>query len=220
MDRKVNYQKELDKTIDKITREGVIPTLFLHSCCAPCSSYVLKYLSDYFKITIFYYNPNISPEDEYRERVREQIRLINEMPVKNKVEFMEGRYEPEVFYEMAKGMEDIPEGGERCFKCYELRLREAAVIAKDRGFDYFTTTLSISPLKNAAKLNEIGLKLEEEYNIKYLLSDFKKKEGYKQSVELSKEYNLYRQNYCGCAFSKRKALLREETVNNSKNKLG
>ncbi|MEE0959897.1 MAG: epoxyqueuosine reductase QueH [Lachnospiraceae bacterium] len=220
MDRKVNYQKELDKTIDKITREGVIPTLFLHSCCAPCSSYVLKYLSDYFKITIFYYNPNISPEDEYRERVREQIRLINEMPVKNKVEFMEGRYEPEVFYEMAKGMEDIPEGGERCFKCYELRLREAAVIAKDRGFDYFTTTLSISPLKNAAKLNEIGLKLEEEYNIKYLLSDFKKKEGYKQSVELSKEYNLYRQNYCGCAFSKREALLREETVNNSKNKLG
>lgn len=220
MDRKVNYQKELDKTIDKITREGVIPTLFLHSCCAPCSSYVLKYLSDYFKITIFYYNPNISPEDEYRERVREQIRLINEMPVKNKVEFMEGRYEPEVFYEMAKGMEDIPEGGERCFKCYELRLREAAVIAKDREFDYFTTTLSISPLKNAAKLNEIGLKLEEEYNIKYLLSDFKKKEGYKQSVELSKEYNLYRQNYCGCAFSKREALLREETVNNSKNKLG
>ncbi len=220
MDRKVNYQKELDKTIDKITREGVIPTLFLHSCCAPCSSYVLKYLSDYFKITIFYYNPNISAEDEYRERVREQIRLINEMPVKNKVEFMEGRYEPEVFYEMAKGMEDIPEGGERCFKCYELRLREAAVIAKDRGFDYFTTTLSISPLKNAAKLNEIGLKLEEEYNIKYLLSDFKKKEGYKQSVELSKEYNLYRQNYCGCAFSKREALLREETVNNSKNKLG
>ncbi|MBU5469001.1 epoxyqueuosine reductase QueH [Falcatimonas sp. MSJ-15] len=216
MDRKVNYQKELDKTIDKITREGVIPTLFLHSCCAPCSSYVLKYLSDYFKITIFYYNPNISPEDEYRERVREQIRLINEMPVKNKVEFMEGRYEPEVFYEMAKGMEDIPEGGERCFKCYELRLREAAVIAKDRGFDYFTTTLSISPLKNAAKLNEIGLKLEKEYNIKYLLSDFKKKEGYKQSVELSKEYNLYRQNYCGCAFSKREALLREETVNNSK----
>ena len=220
MDRKVNYQKELDKTIDKITREGVIPTLFLHSCCAPCSSYVLKYLSDYFKITIFYYNPNISPEDEYRERVREQIRLINEMPVKNKVEFMEGRYEPEVFYEMAKGMEDIPEGGERCFQCYELRLREAAVIAKDRGFDYFTTTHSISPLKNAAKLNEIGLKLEEEYNIKYLLSDFKKKEGYKQSVELSKEYNLYRQNYCGCAFSKREALLREETVNNSKNKLG
>lgn len=216
MDRKVNYQKELDKTIDKITREGVIPTLFLHSCCAPCSSYVLKYLSDYFKITIFYYNPNISPEDEYRERVREQIRLINEMPVKNKVEFMEGRYEPEVFYEMAKGMEDIPEGGERCFKCYELRLREAAVIAKDRGFDYFTTTLSISPLKNAAKLNEIGLKLEKEYNIKYLLSDFKKKEGYKQSVELSKEYNLYRQNYCGCAFSKRDALLREETLNNSK----
>lgn len=216
MDRKVNYQKELDKTIDKITREGVIPTLFLHSCCAPCSSYVLKYLSDYFKITIFYYNPNISPEDEYRERVREQIRLINEMPVKNKVEFMEGRYEPEVFYEMAKGMEDIPEGGERCFKCYELRLREAAVIAKDRGFDYFTTTLSISPLKNAAKLNEIGLKLEKEYNIKYLLSDFKKKEGYKQSVELSKEYNLYRQNYCGCAFSKREALLREETLNNSK----
>lgn len=216
MDRKVNYQKELDKTIDKITREGVVPTLFLHSCCAPCSSYVLKYLSDYFKITVFYYNPNISPEDEYRERVREQIRLINEMPVKNKVEFMEGRYEPEVFYEMAKGMEDIPEGGERCFKCYELRLREAAVIAKDREFDYFTTTLSISPLKNAAKLNEIGLKLEEEYNIKYLLSDFKKKEGYKQSVELSKEYNLYRQNYCGCAFSKREALLREEALNNSK----
>ena len=201
MDRKVNYQKELDKTIDKITREGVIPTLFLHSCCAPCSSYVLKYLSDYFKITIFYYNPNISPEDEYRERVREQIRLINEMPVKNKVEFMEGRYEPEVFYEMAKGLEEVREGGSRCMGCYELRLKESAEIAVAGGFDYFTTTLSISPMKNAQKLNEIGQRVGEEYGVQYLLSDFKKKNGYKRSIELSGIYGLYRQDYCGCEFS-------------------
>lgn len=217
MERKINYQKELDKTIDKITKEEITPTLFLHSCCAPCSSYVLYYLSNYFKITVFYYNPNISPEDEYKERVKEQIRLINEMPVKNKVEFIEGDYEPEVFYDMAKGMEDYKEGGERCFKCYELRLRKLAILAKKLGFDYFTTTLSISPLKNAAKLNEIGLSLENEYGIKYLLSDFKKKEGYKHSIELSKEYNLYRQNYCGCAFSKRDALLREVESNNCTN---
>ncbi len=195
-----NYQKKLDEIIENI--EGT-PTLLLHSCCAPCSSYCLEYLSQYFAITILYYNPNISPESEYRKRVAEQKRLIAELPVKNKVEFAEGSYDPKAFFDMAKGMEELPEGGERCFKCYELRLREAAVYAKEHGYDWFTTTLSISPHKNAEKLNEIGERLEKEYGVKYLYADFKKKNGYKRSIELSKEYNLYRQDYCGCVFSRK-----------------
>ena len=200
-----NYQLELEKIIKKNQNEEVVPSLFLHSCCAPCSSYCLEYLAEYFAITIFYYNPNISPAEEYEKRVEEQRRLIDSLnqKAKHKIAFVEGEYKPEDFYAMAKGMEELPEGGERCFKCYEMRLREAAVLAKERGFDYFTTTLTISPLKNAKKLNEIGEKLGEEYGITHLPSDFKKKNGYKRSVELSKEYGLYRQDYCGCVFSKR-----------------
>lgn len=199
----VNYQLELDKIIDGIVKEGIVPGLLLHSCCAPCSSYCLSYLAEYFSITVFYYNSNISPAEEYYKRVSEQQRLISELPVKHSVSFAEGKYEPEKFMEMAKGLEDVPEGGSRCFKCYEMRQREAAVFALENGFDYFTTTLSISPHKNAHKLNEIGLKLQEEYGVKYLVSDFKKRGGYQKSIQYSNEYGLYRQNYCGCIFSKR-----------------
>ena len=199
---KVNYQKKLDEIISALSLSGEVPTLLLHGCCAPCSSYCLKYLSDYFKITLLYYNPNISPAEEYDKRVAEVERLIGEMPAKHPITLIKGRYEPKEFYDAVKGLEQEPEGGARCFVCYELRLREAARLAREGGFDYFTTTLSISPLKNAAKLNEIGEKVGAEYGVKHLPSDFKKKEGYKQSVELSREYNLYRQNFCGCVFSK------------------
>ena len=212
-----NYQKELDKIIEKTgAAEGCAPTLFLHSCCAPCSSYVLEYLRQYFRITVFYYNPNITEDEEYRKRVAEQKRLIaaynetmaeQEMLTEQKrtgyhIEIVEGDYEPERFFEMAKGLEACPEGGERCFACYALRLRETAKRARAGNYDYFTTTLSISPLKNAAKLNEIGEKLAVEYGVVWLPSDFKKKDGYRRSIELSREYNLYRQNYCGCVYSK------------------
>jgi predicted adenine nucleotide alpha hydrolase (AANH) superfamily ATPase len=199
----INYQKELDKLINNIVDNQEAPSLLLHSCCAPCSSYVLEYLSKYFKITIFYYNPNIYPEEEYLRRVKEQQDLIKEIDHKYEIKFIEGIYDSNKFYEIAKGFEGQKEGGERCFRCYELRLNEAAKIAKDKGYDYFTTTLSISPYKNASKLNEIGEKLAKQYEIKYLYSDFKKKNGYKRSIELSNKHNLYRQDYCGCIFSKR-----------------
>lgn len=197
-----NYQKELDRLIERIP-EGTVPTLLLHSCCAPCSSYVLEYLSEYFEITVFYYNPNIAPEEEYRMRVEEQKKLIEQMPLKHTVSFIEGKYDPQRFYEMAKGLEKVPEGGERCFGCFKLRLEESAKEAVKGNYDYFTTTLTISPLKNAEKLNEIGQEIAEKYGIKWLPSDFKKKNGYKRSTELSQKYGLYRQNYCGCVFSKR-----------------
>ena len=198
----MNYQKELDKLLIRLKKEERVPTLLLHCCCAPCSSYVLEYLSEYFQITVFFYNPNIDPESEYTKRILELQRLISSMNLKHPVSFIAGQYDSDRFYEMAKGLEHVKEGGERCFKCYELRLREAAEIAKEGGFEYFTTTLSISPHKNAQKLNEIGKRLAEEYGVEYLLSDFKKKNGYKRSIELSEEYGLYRQNYCGCVFSK------------------
>ena len=200
---KVNYQKQLDKIIDEIQNNSKTPTLLLHSCCAPCSSYVLEYLSQYFKITVFYYNPNISPKEEYIKRVEEQKRLISQLPVKNPVDFIEGDYEPQDFYDIAKGLEQVPEGGERCFNCYKLRLEKTTKLAYDLNMDYFTTTLSISPYKNALKMNEIAEELSEIYSVKNLPSDFKKKEGYKRSIQLSKEYDLYRQDYCGCIFSKR-----------------
>ncbi len=200
-----NYQKELEKLIEKQQRDGGKPSLLLHSCCAPCSSYVLEYLAPYFNICDFYYNPNISPKKEYEDRKEELVRLIREMGLSAEVSFLEGTYRPEEFFAMAKGLEDLPEGGERCFKCYEMRLRESAKIAKEQGAEYFATTLTISPLKNAQKLNEIGERLAEEYGVKYLPSDFKKKNGYKRSVELSAQYELYRQNYCGCVFSKLQA---------------
>ena len=173
----MNYQKELDKTLEQLDKEAKVPTLLLHSCCAPCSSYVLEYLSQYFQITVFYYNPNIYPESEYTKRILEQQTLIGQMKSKHPISFMAGAYDKERFYAMAEGMETLKEGGARCMKCYELRLREAAEVAKKGNFDYFTTTLSISPMKNAVKLNEIGMRLAEEYQVAYLLSDFKKKNG-------------------------------------------
>ena len=208
---KPNYQRILDKTLEELSGEGRRPRLLLHSCCAPCSSYVLEYLSAYFDITVFYYNHNIYPEEEYGERVREQQRLIEEMRLPQPVHFLEGAYEPGRFYEMAEGYEECREGGERCFRCYRLRLEEAARAAKEGGFDYFTTTLSISPLKNAQKLNEIGCALAQAWGVPYLQSDFKKKNGYKRSVELSEEYGLYRQDYCGCVFSKAESEKRRRT---------
>lgn len=217
MEQKRNYQKELEKIIEENQKQNIVPSLFLHACCAPCSSYCLEYLAQYFAITVFYYNPNISPKEEYEKRVAEldgligrQRELLRNAQVKYPIHFLEGRYDPERFYEMAKGMEELPEGGERCFACYELRLREAAEEAKKGGFDYFTTTLSISPHKNAQKLNEIGKALGEEYGIAYLPSDFKKKNGYRRSCELSDEFGLYRQDYCGCVFSKREAEARKK----------
>ena len=202
----VNYQKELDALLAKINKEnectGSCPRLFLHSCCAPCSSYVLEYLSDYFEITDFFYNPNIEPEEEYRHRESELIRLISEMDLRHPVHFQAGRYDPSEYYESVKGLEHIHEGGERCFACYRLRMEEAAKHAAEGGYDYFTTTLSISPLKNASKINEIGQELEAVYGVKHLPSDFKKKGGYQRSIQLSKEHGLYRQDFCGCVFSK------------------
>ncbi len=207
---KRNYQKEMEKILDVSVRDGKVPTLFLHSCCAPCSSYVLEYLSQYFSITVFYYNPNISPREEYEARTEEVKRLIRELPVKNPISFVEGKYDPEMYYEAVKGHEQDPEGGDRCKICFEMRLREAARLAAKGGYDWFTTTLTISPLKNAELLNAIGREMGEEYKVSFLPSDFKKKEGYKRSIELSAEYNLYRQNYCGCVFSKRERLMQEE----------
>lgn len=197
-----NYQRELEEIIKENESKSRVPRLLLHSCCAPCSSYVLEYLSDYFEITVFYYNPNISPAEEYEKRAAEQRHLIQCLPAKHPIHLVVGTYEPERFYAVSKGLETVPEGGERCFRCFRLRLEETAKLALEGGYDYFTTTLTISPLKNAQKLNEIGEELSSIYRVDHLPSDFKKKNGYKRSVELSAEYGLYRQNYCGCVFSK------------------
>lgn len=199
---KRNFQKEMDKLIEQNKKDGLTPSLLLHSCCAPCSSYVLEYLSQYFNITVLYYNPNISPKEEYICRLNEEKRLIKEMSFKNPVKILDCDYNVDEFFAVAKGFEKEPEGGKRCEKCFDLRLDFTAKTAKENGFDYFATTLTISPLKNANLINEIGEKLAEKYSVKYLCSDFKKKEGYKRSITLSKEYNLYRQSYCGCIFSK------------------
>ena len=201
MTQKRNYQKLLDETISSVTAGDRVPTLLLHSCCGPCSSYVLEYLSQYFKITVFYYNPNIYPEEEYRKRVAEQQEFIRRFPAKHPVEFVEGAFDTALFYETVKGLEAEPEGGARCGACFSLRLEETARLAKERGMDYFTTTLSISPMKDAQRLNQIGARLSEQYQVPYLYSDFKKKGGYQRSVELSREYGMYRQDYCGCVFS-------------------
>jgi len=189
----MNYQIELEKIINNLDGKK---KLLLHSCCAPCSSYCITYLKDYFDITILYYNPNIEPYEEYNKRKNEQKKLCDLFGIN----VMDCDYDNDLFHDTVKGLECEPEGGKRCFKCYELRLEKTASLAK--GYDFFGTTLTISPLKNSRKINEIGLILEEKYGIKYLLSDFKKKEGYKKSILLSKEYNLYRQNYCGCVYSK------------------
>lgn len=199
---KINYQSVLDNTIKKITSENRVPTLIIHSCCAPCSSYVLEYLSQYFKITVLYYNPNIFPREEYEYRISEQERLIKTMNFVNDVKLIGSEYTPKDFFNAVKGFEKEPEGGRRCELCFEVRLRYTAALAKKMNFDYFTTTLSISPLKNAQVLNELGIYIGQEYGVEYLQSDFKKRNGYKRSVELSKEYGLYRQDYCGCVYSK------------------
>ena len=198
---KINYQNQLDRIIENISPDNP-PRLLLHSCCAPCSSYTLEYLSRYFDITVYYFNPNISPKQEFDKRFEEQKRLISQMPFKNSVTLVEGDYNYDDFLEIAKGLENVPEGGERCFRCYKMRLESTARLAKEQGFDYFCTTLSISPLKNSQKINELGFEIEEKYGVKWLPSDFKKREGYKRSIQLSKEYSLYRQNFCGCVFSK------------------
>lgn len=206
MDNVRNFQKELDRLIERLEQNNERgKRLFLHSCCAPCSSYVLEYLRNFFRITVFYYNPNISFAEEYKKRVAEQKRLIEAYNCQNDgypIAVVEGDYEPKKFYDMAKGLEECPEGGERCFLCYEMRLRKTAEVARAGAYDYFATTLTISPLKNAKKLNEIGEQFAKEYDISWLVSDFKKKNGYKRSIELSAQYDLYRQDYCGCIYSK------------------
>lgn len=218
MENARNFQRELDKLLEKQENNKQNgKRLFLHSCCAPCSSYVLEYLRQYFRITVFYYNPNISFAEEYKKRVTEQKRLIaayNQQGTGFPIKVVEGDYEPELFYDMAKGLEEYPEGGERCFLCYELRLKKTAAKARAGGYDYFATTLTISPLKNAKKLNEIGERLSGEYDVKWLVSDFKKKNGYKRSIELSAEYDLYRQNYCGCIYSKKEREKQRESDKN------
>lgn len=198
----INYQLILDQTLAKITQSNAVPRLLLHSCCAPCSSYCLEYLSNYFEITVYYYNPNIEDE-EFERRYLEQVRLVSELPVIHPVSVVKGEHDTGVYYRLVSGHENDPEGGERCRLCFELRLEEAAKYAKENGFDYFTTTLSISPLKDAQLLNTIGREMSERYGVPYLFSDFKKKNGYLRSIELSRQYSLYRQDYCGCVFSTR-----------------
>ena len=199
---KINYYIEMQREIDRIKKDGRRPKLALHACCAPCSAAVLEQLADIFDITVFFYNPNISPESEFRHRLEEQIRLVNEMLPGRGISVAEGEYDAEEFYRRVKGHEKDREGGERCGICFEMRLRRTAEFAKANGMDYFTTTLSISPLKDAQRLNALGGGLAGEYGVKYLFSDFKKKEGYKRSCTLSAEYGLYRQDFCGCVFSK------------------
>ena len=200
----INYDREMQNVIASFSKtEGKKPKLLLHACCAPCSSAVIERLKDVFDVTVYYYNPNIDTADEYTVRAEELKRLCKAFSLSAVIE----KYDPEIFYETVKGYEDLPEGDKRCFLCYELRLKYAAKYAKEHNFDYFTTTLTISPLKNAEKLNAIGYKTQEEFKVKFLPSDFKKRNGYYRSIELSKEYGLYRQNYCGCVFSKNKNVL-------------
>lgn len=202
---KQNYQLMLDKLIETECAGGRKPSLLLHVCCAPCSSYVLEYLSEHFDITVFFYNPNISPEKEYQFRKEELLRLIQEMNLSNQVKTLCEDYNPKEFDVIAQGLEDQPEGGSRCAHCYRLRLRKSAIVAAENHFDFYTTTLSISPYKNAEWLNAIGAEEGKAVGIRYLFSDFKKKNGYKRSCELSRIYGLYRQDYCGCIYSKKQS---------------
>ena len=196
---RTNYNEILKQTIRNL---DYIPKVLLHSCCAPCSTQVISILSDYFDITVFYYNPNIEPQEEYLKRKDEQINLLKKVKTKNKIDFLDCDYENEEFKKIAKGFENCPEGGKRCYRCYYLRMEKTCKVAKEKKYDYFCTTLSVSPYKNSCILNEIGSDLEKKYNIKYLYSDFKKEDGYKKSIEYSKKFNLYRQNFCGCNYSK------------------
>lgn len=196
----MNYDLLMDEQIKNI-KEG--EELLLHACCAPCSSAVLERIANHFKVVIFYYNPNITEEEEYKKRIAEIRKFIRIFKTKYEITLIEGKYEPEKFLTMAQGLENEPERGRRCYKCYNLRLEETAKIAEELGYKYFCTTLTLSPHKNTNWLNEIGKNLDKKYNITYIYSDFKKKNGYKRSIELSREYNLYRQDYCGCVYSKR-----------------
>lgn len=207
-----NFDKLLEELIQKNKEKAIVPTLLLHSCCAPCSSYVLEYLSKYFKITVFYYNPNISPEDEYLKRKEEQTRLIQEMKTVYPVQILDCDYDNSLYEEAIQGLENEPERGSRCTICFRMRLEKTAQVASREHFDYFGTTLTVSPYKNAKLLNEMGRQMENTYSVKFLFSDFKKKNGYKRSIELSQEYHLYRQDYCGCKYSKleRERLLLEK----------
>ena len=203
----MNYDKLMEEQMSS-TKEG--STLLLHACCAPCSSACLERLSNFFKITIIYYNPNITEEKEYLKRLEELKNFIQKIKVKYPINIIDTRYDPKEFFEISKGLEKGKERGKRCYKCYELRLEETAKVAKENNFDFFATTLTLSPYKKTDWLNEIGENLSNKYQTSYLYSDFKKKNGYKRSIELSKEYNLYRQDYCGCIYSK---LEREEEKN-------
>lgn len=198
----MNYNKVMEEEIETILKSGEVPRILLHSCCAPCSTHVIDTLSPYFDITVLYYNPNIEPYEEYEKRKQEEVRFISEYQAKNKLDILDVQHENELFREMARGLEDVPEGGARCIKCYYLRMEKTAKLAREHRYDYFATTLTVSPLKNSQKLNDIGRILSEQYGIQYLYSDFKKKEGYKHSIEMAREYDLYRQDYCGCVFSK------------------
>ncbi len=211
MTSKINYQKILDNELEKIQNQKNTPLLLLHACCAPCSSYVLEYLTQYFNIILYYYNPNIFPETEYKYRLSELERLISEMPLKNNVKITPAEYNPDLFCKLANGLENLPERGLRCQKCIELRLRKTAEKALELKADYFTTTLTISPYKDSIYINQTGAELEKQYEIKYLFSDFKKRDGYKRSIQLSLQYNLYRQNFCGCIHSKKLSEIKERT---------
>ena len=205
MQNKENFKLILEQTLNSVKNSGERKTLLLHVCCAPCSSYVLEYLSAYFDITVFFYNPNISPKEEFSFREQELQRLLEEMPLSSAVKIIVGEYNSAEFDAIAAGLENLPEGGARCYRCYALRLEESAKLAKEKGFDYFCTTLSISPYKNAEWLNALGREFAEKYGVEYLISDFKKNNGYKRSCQLSEHYSLYRQDYCGCVYSKRDA---------------
>ena len=201
----MNYELMMQEQINN-AKEG--SKLLLHACCGPCSSTCLERLGNYFDISILYYNPNITDKSEYDKRVEEIKKFIGSFKTKYPIKLIEGRYNPKEFFEIARGLENEPERGERCYKCYELRLEETAKVADELGFNFFTTTLTLSPYKKADWLNEIGANLDNKYNSTYLYSDFKKKNGYKRSIELSKEYDMYRQDYCGCVYSKRDYLER------------
>ncbi len=207
----MNYSKIMEQIIAKNQAEGHIPNLLLHSCCAPCSTHVIDTLSPYFNITIFYYNPNIEPLSEYEKRKAEEIRFINEYPAQNKLTIIDCDYDNDLYHQTIKGLEDVKEGGARCFKCYYLRMLTTALKAQELNYDYFATTLTVSPLKNSQKINELGSLIEEKYKIPYLYADFKKKDGYLHSIKMSQQYHLYRQDYCGCIYSKQERLAKKNT---------
>lgn len=212
MRQNVNFQLELDGILAELTQSGAIPHLMLHSCCGPCSTYVLEYLSRYFRITVFYYNPNIYPRQEYEHRLAEEKRFIRQFHGRNPIDLIDGDYDPAAFDTLAQGLEGEPEGGARCPVCYRFRLEKTAALARAHGCDWFCTTLSVSPYKNARHINEIGRELEQKYGVRFLPSDFKKRNGYKRSIELSREYELYRQDYCGCRFSLEQKNKEEKSV--------